>query len=254
MSKHGNDALLEDYFNELLQPTCGEVPAEIISEKPVPKVLKPAVPEPTEKAVPIEIAVKIEPINAENTTPNAVTSDLTQVLEESLLEFAAIKKLQQQLAWHPNGRPVWAQEEFEVFLFMVSGLRLAVPLIALGEVQPLTDELCPLFPQIDGFMGLQPTSNGKVRTVNTAGFVMPERYDENFPKEAKYVISINGMPWGLAVNSVQQSIKLEPEDVKWRTAQGSRPWLAGTVKKEMCALLDIAAIGKMLSKGNKNTD
>lgn len=156
------------------------------------------------------------------------------------------------LDWMPNGLPQWAQARFDVLLFKVSGLTLAVPLISLGTIQPITDELTPLFGQADWFMGLQPTSAGKIRTVNTAKFVMPERYDENFVKNAKYVVSINGVPWGLAVDSVNQPISLEPDAVKWRSDRSKRPWLAGTVKDHMCALLDIPMIGQMLMDADKN--
>lgn len=155
-------------------------------------------------------------------------------------------------AWLENGRPSWAQERFEVLLFQVSGLTLAVPLMSLGQIQPLTDELTPLFGQADWFMGLQPTPAGKIRTVNTAKFVMPERYDEKFVETAKYVVSINGVPWGLAVDSVNQPVTLNPEDVKWRGERSKRPWLAGTVKSHMCALLDINMIGETLMQADKN--
>ena len=154
--------------------------------------------------------------------------------------------------WLENGRPAWAQSRFDVLLFSVSGLTLAVPLVALGQIQPLTDELTPLFGQADWFMGLQPTNAGKIRTVNTAKFVMPERYDAHFLTTAKYVVSINGVPWGLAVDSVNQPITLHPDDVKWRGDRSKRPWLAGTVKEHMCALLDIPRIGQMLIEADKN--
>lgn len=154
--------------------------------------------------------------------------------------------------WLENGRPQWAQSRFDVLLFKVSGLTLAVPLISLGQIQPLTDELTPLFGQADWFMGLQPTPAGKIRTVNTAKFVMPERYDEAFLQTAKYVVSIDGVPWGLAVDSVNQPITLLPDDVKWRGDRSKRPWLAGTVKEHMCALLDIPRIGQMLIDADKN--
>jgi len=156
------------------------------------------------------------------------------------------------LEWLENGRPQWAQSRFDVLLFKVSGLTLAVPLVSLGQIQPLTDELTPLFGQADWFMGLQPTPAGKIRTVNTAKFVMPERYDERFLQTAKYVVSINGVPWGLAVDSVNQPIRLMPDDVKWRGNRSNRPWLAGTVKDHMCALLDIPRIGQMLIDADKN--
>ena len=165
---------------------------------------------------------------------------------------ADLDALYSLLEWHSNGRPRWAQQKFEVLLFKVSGLTLAVPLIALGQIQPLTEELTPLFGQADWFMGLQPTPGGKVYTLNTARFVMPERYDPEFERTARYVVSINGVPWGLAVDTVEQPITLDPADVKWRTARTQRPWLAGTVKAQMCALLDIPMMGKILMDSDRN--
>ncbi len=189
-----------------------------------------------------------------------VIETTTPIVETQTLETSAViesEVISQQfrmpgLEWMPNGLPQWAQSRFDVLLFKVSGLTLAVPLISLGQIQPITDELTPLFGQADWFMGLQPTPQGKIRTVNTAKFVMPERYDESFVKNAKYVVSINGVPWGLAVDSVNQPISLRPEEVKWRTDRSKRPWLAGTVKEHMCALLDIPRIGQMLMDADKN--
>ncbi|WP_347330227.1 chemotaxis protein CheW [Marinimicrobium locisalis] len=165
--------------------------------------------------------------------------------------MAAMPTGMKEVEWLENGRPAWAQERFDVLLFKVSGLTLAVPLIALGQIQPLTDELTPLFGQADWFMGLLPTPGGKIRTVNTAKFVMPERYDERFLETAQYVISIDGVPWGLAVDSVNQPISLNPEDVKWRSERSRRPWLAGTVKDYMCALLDIPKVGQLLMEADR---
>lgn len=175
---------------------------------------------------------------------------MTEVAQEEIAQVAHFQM--EGLEWLENGRPQWAQSRFDVLLFKVSGLTLAVPLISLGQIQPLTDELTPLFGQADWFMGLQPTPAGKIRTVNTAKFVMPERYDPGFLETAKYVMSINGVPWGLAVDSVNQPITLMPEDVKWRSDRSKRPWLAGTVKDHMCALLDIPRIGQILIDADKN--
>lgn len=195
----------------------------------------------------------VEPMVAEEVAVG-LKVDVPVVEVQSQDEAASQTALFQMegLEWLENGRPQWAQSRFDVLLFKVSGLTLAVPLISLGQIQPLTDELTPLFGQADWFMGFQPTAAGKIRTVNTAKFVMPERYDPSFLDTAKYVMSINGVPWGLAVDSVNQPISLMPEDVKWRGDRSKRPWLAGTVKDHMCALLDIPRIGQMLVDADKN--
>lgn len=157
-----------------------------------------------------------------------------------------------EIAWLDNGRPAWAQERFDVLLFKVYGLTLAVPLIALGQIQPITEDLTPIFGQAKWLMGLQPTPMGQIKTVNTALFVMPERYNPEFLQTAKYVVSIDGLDWGLAVDSVQQPKSLDPDDVKWRSARGQRPWLAGTIKAHMCALIDVANMGRMLAGSDRN--
>jgi len=199
----------------------------------------------------VEAPAEIQEWVIETTEPVVETRTLeTPVVIES--EFVSQQFHMPGLEWLPNGLPQWAQSRFDVLLFKVSGLTLAVPLISLGQIQPITDELTPLFGQADWFMGLQPTPQGKIRTVNTAKFVMPERYDESFVKSAKYVVSINGVPWGLAVDSVNQPIRLEPGEVKWRSDRSKRPWLAGTIKEHMCALLDIPMIGQMLMDADKN--
>lgn len=200
-----------------------------------------------ESIVKEEVVVTSEPVV---TVEVAESVDLDEVIE---VEDSVKSKALESLKWLENGRPCWAQNRFEVLLFSVSGLTLAVPLISLGQIQPITDDLTPLFGQADWFMGLQPTPMGKIRTINTAKFVMPERYDEAFLKTAKYVVSIDGLPWGLAVDAVNQPISLEPEDVNWRSERSKRAWLAGTVKQHMCALIDIPMMGQMLQDADRST-
>lgn len=275
---HRSDDVLQDYLNDLLGAASGdqsppetpEGPSQSAPEPVVARQEKTAEPalaseDPlalkraelqrllhsarlqVEQVVDTEPAPSVEP-TIELTEPPSAPIEADEVMADSL----ALSVLEEQLQWLENGRPRWAQETFEVLLFKVSGLTLAVPLMSLGQIQPLTDELTPLFGQADWFMGLQPTPAGKVRTVNTAKFVMPERYDPAFVDTAKYVISINGVPWGLAVDTVEQPISLDPDDVKWRSARTQRPWLAGTVKAQMCALLDIPMMGKLLTDADKN--
>ncbi len=231
---------------------------KIVEPKTVePKIVEPAPFEqartvarvtPAAPRATAEPKVKLaEPLPAVEHEPSRPARELADSVSEPEPSTFRMKDVE----WRDNGRPVWAQDRFDVLLFKVSGLTLAVPLIALGQIQPLTDELTPLFGQADWFMGLQPTPAGKIRTVNTAKFVMPERYDERFVETAEYVISIDGVPWGLAVDSVNQPISLDPDDVKWRTERSRRPWLAGTVKEHMCALLDIPRIGQLLMEADR---
>lgn len=150
----------------------------------------------------------------------------------------------------PQGRPDWASESFECLLFDVAGLTLAVPLVCLGTIYPLQDqELTPLFGQPDWFLGILPCQAGNLKVLDTARWVMPDRYRDDFREGLQYVISIEGYEWGLAVHQVSRSIRLDPSEVKWRSQRTQRPWLAGTVIEHMCALLDIAALAELIASG-----
>jgi purine-binding chemotaxis protein CheW len=149
----------------------------------------------------------------------------------------------QPAPWADNGRPLWAQQRFEVLLFSVGGLKLAVPLVELGAIHALEGRaLTPIFGQIDWFLGMLPLKEYSLRVIDTAKVVMPERYDATMPANYRYIITLNGSDWGLGVDAIHDSRQLLPEAVRWRGARGKRPWLAGTVIEQMCALIDAAQL------------
>ncbi len=188
------------------------------------------------------------------TTPETRVPQLSDTEEQTNTSDDELPEANSDLLkWGENGRPVWAEGEFEALLFDVAGLSLAVPLVTLGQIVAFDEKLTVLHGQSAWFMGILPTAIGDIRTVNTALFVMPERYNETFLETAKYVVTINNMPWGLAVDSVNQPITLDPDDVKWRaTVSTRRPWLAGTVKSHMATLIDIPEMARMLEDSDKN--
>lgn len=78
---------------------------------------------------------------------------------------------------------------------------------------------------------------------------MADRYRADFRQGLQYVISVQGYEWGLAVHQVSRSIRLDPDQIKWRTQRTQRPWLAGTVVEHMCALLDVEALAELIASG-----
>jgi len=149
-----------------------------------------------------------------------------------------------------DGRPSWAAEPFECLLFDVAGLTLAVPLVCLGSIYSLAgQELTPLFGQPEWFLGILPSQAGNLKVLDTARWVMPDRYRDDFRQGLQYVISVQGYEWGLAVHQVSRSLRLDPNEIKWRSHRGQRPWLAGTVIEHMCALLDVAALAELIASG-----
>ncbi|WP_210643446.1 CheW domain-containing protein [Pseudomonas sp. Tri1] len=151
----------------------------------------------------------------------------------------------------PNDdRPAWAAEPFECLLFDVAGLTLAVPLVCLGSIYSLAgQELTPLFGQPEWFLGILPSQAGNLKVLDTARWVMPDRYRDDFRQGLQYVISVQGYEWGLAVHQVSRSLRLDPNEIKWRSHRGQRPWLAGTVIEHMCALLDVSELAELIASG-----
>ena len=235
---------------------------ELAEAKPVPQPeLKVKAEAPVVEPKPAPVVTKVEAPVVEKTEAQAVAEIkqklLNEAAQQSQSDLATPTETEhavQAAASHEwqNGRPPWAQERFDVLLFSVSKLTLAVPLVSLGQIQKLSEELTPLFGQADWFMGLLPTPAGKIRCVDTALFVMPDRYQPEFREQYRFVITIDGLPWGLAVDEVKQPIQLDPNEVNWRGVRSQRPWLAGTIKEHMCALLDVPELGRILAEQDKN--
>ncbi|MEN0106068.1 MAG: chemotaxis protein CheW [Pseudomonas sp.] len=177
------------------------------------------------------------------------------VLAPPVVESVVEQQIQADMAPTPpplqlDGQPSWGEEPFECLLFDVAGLTLAVPLVCLGSIYPLVgQELTPLFGQPDWFLGILPCQAGNLRVLDTARWVMPDRYRDDFRQGLQYVISVQGYEWGLAVHQVSRSIRLDPNEVKWRSQRSQRPWLAGTVIEHMCALVDVAVLAELIASG-----
>ncbi|WP_271408435.1 chemotaxis protein CheW [Pseudomonas sp. Q1-7] len=212
--------------------------SRVLAEAPLLVLEPPVVAEP-EPQVPVE-AERLAPVAAPQ--PARV---------EPLVELSApVPQPSEPPALTAEGRPAWGEEPFECLLFDVAGLTLAVPLVSLGSIYPLAgQELTPLFGQPDWFLGILPCQAGNLKVLDTARWVMPERYRDDFRQGLQYVISVQGFEWGLAVHQVSRSIRLDPNEIKWRSQRSQRPWLAGTVIEHMCALLDVSALAELIASG-----
>lgn len=243
---------LQSYLDGLLQEAAVEL-AESVSlddfeaavlEEQVRDARLETVAAPTLQVEPVLLA-PVAPIVSEPVVeaPVALVEPLAEV-HRPVHQEPTLPRLQL------DGRPEWAQEPFECLLFDVAGLTLAVPLVCLGSIYPLADqELTPLFGQPDWFLGILPCQAGNLKVLDTARWVMPDRYREDFRQGLQYVISVEGYEWGLAVHQVSRSIRLDPSEIKWRSQRTQRPWLAGTVIEHMCALLDVASLAELIASG-----
>lgn len=191
---------------------------------------------------------------SERPLPSPLAKQATEAPETASVEDAQVAPAETEVysdKWLENGRPEWAQGRFECLIFTVAGLKLAVPLVSLGAIHTIDQELTPLVGRPGWFLGLLPVGEKNIRVVDSALWIMPERYHEGVKDGYRFVIRLDNSEWGMACDSVAQSFSIAPEEVRWRTDRGKRPWLAGTVIDHMCALMDVAAVAHLLDTAEK---
>lgn len=206
------------YLQALLRPAPPVEPPVETHVEPVPPAVAPIVAAPEAAAV-VEI-----PLPAAAPTPPAEPA---------------------------SPYPDWARDDFQCLLFQVAGLTLALPLARLNGVLPWDAEaVTPLPNHQPRFLGLREHLGQQVKLIDVAQVVLPpDRRAALPPGEERFgkVILIDGGRWGLVCDAVDEVITLARADVKWRGQAGNRPWLAGTVIRRMCALIDTEAFADMLA-------
>lgn len=233
---------IQSYLDALLQDAAAEL---AVAEQ----VVAPAPSEQVAQTVAAVAAPATHQAPAAEASLSALSPDWDAVPPEASTAVVAEPSAAVEPAAAPPASQAWREEPFEALLFEVGGLKLAVPLVSLGTIHALETEITPLFGQPDWFLGILPSASGNLKVLDTARWVMPERYTPDLKDNLKFVISVQGHDWGMAVHGVSQSIRLMPEQVKWRSQQGKRPWLAGTVIEHMCALLDVSSLAALLVRG-----
>ncbi len=154
-----------------------------------------------------------------------------------------------------DDRPAWADAPFQVLLFEVAGLKLAVPLIELSAVIEWTDSVTEMPGHADFYMGILQHLEHKVAVIDTARMVLPanrlhELAGDDPRARVKHIVLIDDYRWGLACDRIGEVITLQPDEVRWRTSRTRRSWLAGTVIEHMCALLNSEGFANMLETGS----
>lgn len=226
------------YLNALLKP-AKEVQTETRVTEEVQVTVEPVAPTPLPVA-------EVPPVEVPEQAPETPVTP-AEITEETAVQ--ADNKGEAQPA--TEGRPDWAEGDFQCLLFRVAGLTLAVPLARLNGVVPWDDGNLAEMPNHRAwFLGLSEHHGQRVKLIDTAAVVLPaERYAQLGPADSgrlTKVVMIDDHRWGLACEDVGEVITLTAEAVKWRTEKGRRPWLAGTVIEHMCALLDTEAFAMML--------
>jgi len=143
--------------------------------------------------------------------------------------------------------PALAENEFQVLLFDVAGVKLAVSLDKLNGILEWSDAVTQMPNSSDWFLGVLDERETRIKVIDIATLVVPSKFRVNHNRDVlKKIILIGDSHWGLACDAVSEVVTLQYDDVKWRGAGSKRPWLAGTVKEHMCALIDVDEFAELL--------
>ncbi len=253
MSKHlfANEKVMKQYLGALLQD---DEPQDA-ALAPVAKLLE-RVPDISEQQL---------TQSAHETVPNTVEppplpskeySEVAEIPEGESKDLELTKNstiIKEEAVVEPRLTSVqeeYGESEFQALFFEVAGLTLAVPLKSLGGIHQL-GEVTQLFGKPKWFKGVMLNREEKLNVVDTARWVMPEKYTLELEEKLdyQYLITLGDSPWGLLAENLINNITLKPEDIKWRVNGGKRPWLAGVIKEKMCALIDVKNLNRLLEKG-----
>jgi purine-binding chemotaxis protein CheW len=228
---------IASYLDDLLFTATDKARHEEDSPPPVPEQTdEPVIPAPV--VVPVrEIAEKPSPVPEPVNTPVVSSAPV-------------VPETQADPVVKPT-RPEWSEAPFECLIFTVAGLQLAVPLILLGAIHRIDEDIRPIPGSPAWYMGIRAEQGQNLRVVDTAEWIMAGRVPDNARDNYRFVIRLDNSNWGLACDEVAQSFTLSPDEVRWRTARSKRPWLAGTVINHMCALVDVQTMAELLVRAEQ---
>ncbi len=243
-----------------VKPESPEPAPPVLETKSKPKNI-PTVPTALADAPPVKRQVNLDTLTVarESTIVDEPTLPKKESTEVSEAEITPDEVVEEHNITPPPPTNTGLQDslefEFQALFFEVAGLTLAVPLTTLGGIHQI-DKVGPLFGKPPWFMGVMLHREAKLNVVDTACWVMPEKYDENLAESLnyRYLIMLGDSFWGLASEKLVNTVNLTKDDVKWRESTGKRPWLAGMVKEKMCALIDVNELISMLNKGLGSND
>jgi purine-binding chemotaxis protein CheW len=255
-NEFAKESVVEDYLSDLLTESVAEASIEKgIAQKLLDKasartaLFNYDVPQRSARAIEDESQSLIA--DDETGRPDGSLSE-QQIIEQVDKEIQS--EVEIEISKAENSAPLSLQdsldERFQALFFEVAGLTLAVPLIELGGIHKIT-KIAPLIGKPVWFMGVMIKNQDKFNVVDSARWVMPEKYDTALAENLNYrfLINLGKTPWGLTCENLVDTVELSKSDVKWRKNSVKRPWLAGMVKEKMCALINVSELVDMLQSG-----
>lgn len=223
--KNNNDEAMKNYFDSMLR--SDEKTGASVDIRPV-KEVKAKLTEPT--VLPKELVFSTsstEPVTVYKASPVLEKKITPKILDE----------------W----KNIEVEDQFQVLFFELNHVTFAVPLMDLGGIHHLDETLNFLMGKPAWFSGVMNHHDRLYNIVDTALWLqLGEKAEDN--KYSHYVL-LGTTAWGLSCENLLGTENLSKDQVRWRENKGARPWLAGMVKKKMCALIHVEELVKLLNQG-----
>lgn len=257
--KNQVDGVLQDYLDQLLvvatearpAPAGKETVKETSRSLPEECILEDSTPADTSQLL---VDGEIQGWDIEETAAPEVKEAETQQavsVPTTVDELPGIADAGPESAVSPSGLNWSSSQGVECLIFKVAGLKLAIPLPLLGGVFPVEGKVTPLFGQAKWSLGVWQSDGEKMTVIDSAQLIMPERGASLADSGYEYLIQLDRAPWALACEEICDTVTLMNESIKWRGDLSKRPWLAGTVISEMCALLDVPGLIELADSQRK---
>lgn len=284
MTKRRAEQALSDYLERLLQPDP-DAPLRPLAEpepEPVPAVLLPAsrsrlqqlldqvsdaplqlpvVPASAPASVTVSpaphrvepvvapVAIPVSTAPAEKNAPSAVSpAPAPEVLTVPVSAVAEAVAQAGSIRYTNDHYRKDLPASFPTLVFRIDDLKLALPLHLLGGIQRRDKPLTPLVGRADWFLGLMPHEPENLNVVDTGRYLLADKYRPELVDGYRYVIRIGDTAWGLACTDLCTTRNLSQDDVRWYDSNPRRPWLAGMIKEDRCALLNPEALVEALAQ------
>ena len=214
-----SNPVLKSHLERLLSRVSETTVAANVSTAVEPAISKTSTPAKTDPSPAIETDVR--------------TPSIEDVVghQQPILPLTSIDEFRAQL---PEG--------FQALIFFVGKLQLAMPLHLLGGIVKKVDEPTPIFGSPPWFTGLLHTNTGSLQVIDTGMYLFNERYTPDLIESYQYIIRLGDSPWGLLVTELCTTKVLTHDEIRWFPNDNGRPWIAGIVKEEKCALLNAPAL------------
>ncbi len=185
---------------------------------------------------------------------DAVNLYLNEMLEEcshSDSQIESIEAIQKAIiSAQQNSKSTsenWKEAPFDALIFNVQGLKVAIPLHELDAVHRYPKTKLPRLPGKPAhYLGILSHQKYRSQIIDTTKIILPDGFQhDNLPPH--YIVLFDNYRWGLTCNAIDKVVTLNPEHISWRKNTGKRPWLAGTILSQMCSILNVENLSKLLA-------